>query len=153
MKAIQIIAVMQIWVLVFATVQAQNKSIMQEKESIKKTLLLYRDALNSSNTEAVLQLYAADGVFMPAAGPTAIGSKQLKEAYDFVFSNIQLNIEFYIEEIEVVGAHAFARTSSKGTTLVHATNASMPEENRELFVLKKNQGNWEIDRYMFNKKQ
>jgi hypothetical protein len=46
---------------------------------------------------------------------------------------------------------AFAVTSSKGTTLIHATGATVPEENRELFVFEKDNGAWRIARYMFNK--
>ncbi len=127
--------------------------IMNEKEQseIKKVLFSYRDALNESNAEKVLSLYTENGVFMPTRAPTAIGQEQLKGTYEFVFSNIQLNIEFYIDEIEIVGEYAFARTTSKGTTLIHASGETVPEENRELFVLKKENGSWKIDRYMFNK--
>jgi len=127
--------------------------IMNEKEQreIKKVLFSYRDALNESNAEKVLSLYTENGVFMPSSAPTAIGHEQLKGTYEFVFSNIQLNIEFYIDEIEVVGEYAFVRSTSKGTTFIHASGETVPEENRELFVLKKENGSWKIDRYMFNK--
>ena len=127
--------------------------IMNEKEQseIKKVLFSYRDALNESNVDKVLPLYTENGVFMPSGAPTAIGQEQVKGTYEFVFSMIQLNIEFYIDEIEVVGDYAFVRTTSKGTTLIHASGETVPEENRELFVLRKENGSWKIDRYMFNK--
>lgn len=122
-----------------------------EKAAIEKLLFSYRDALNASNTDKVLPLYTANGVFMPSNAPTAVGQEQVKAAYDFVFKNIQLKIEFFIDEIEVHDNIAFARTSSKGTTLIHATGQTVPEENRELFVLQKDNGEWKIARYMFNK--
>jgi len=127
--------------------------IMNEKEQreIKKVLFSYRDALNESNVEKVLSLYTENGVFMPSGAPTAIGQEQIKGTYEFVFSTIQLNIEFYIDEIEIVGDRAFVRTTSKGTTFIHASGETVPEENRELFVLRKENGSWKIDRYMFNK--
>ncbi len=127
--------------------------IMNEKEQseIKKVLFSYRDALNESNAEKVLSLYTENGVFMPSGAPTAIGQEQIKGTYEFVFSTIQLNIEFYIDEIEIIGEYAFARTTSKGTTLIRASGETVPEENRELFVLRKENGSWKIDRYMFNK--
>ena len=56
-------------------------------------------------------------------------------------------------EIEVIEDYAIARTTSKGTVLVHANGETVPEENRELFVLKNVDGTWLIDRYMFNKMQ
>lgn len=122
-----------------------------EKSAIEKLLFSYRDALNASDVTKVLPLYTNDGIFMPSNAPSAIGQEQLKGSYEFVFKSIQLNIEFYIDEIEIDGDFAFARTTSKGTTLIHANGQTVPEENRELFVLQKISGQWKIARYMFNK--
>ena len=122
-----------------------------EKKAIEKLLFSYRDALNASNVDMVLPLYTQGGVFMPANAPSAVGQEQVKAAYEFVFSNIQLHIEFFIDDITIEGNYAYARTSSKGTTLIHATGETVPEENRELFVLQKVNGDWKIDQYMFNK--
>ena len=134
------------------SVNNQNKMEMDnEKAAIEKLLFTYRDALNASSTDKVLPLYTANGVFMPSNAPTSVGQDQVKGAYDFVFNSIQLKIEFFIDEIEVHGDIAFARTSSKGSTLIHATGETVPEENRELFVLQKENGQWKIARYMFNK--
>jgi uncharacterized protein (TIGR02246 family) len=131
-----------------------NQNTMEqttEKTAIEKLLFSYRDALNASDVNKVLPLYSIDGVFMPSNAPSAIGQEQVKAAYEFVFSQIQLNIEFYIDEIVVNGDYAFARTTSKGTTLIHANKQTVAEENRELFVLQKTNGQWKIARYMFNK--
>ncbi len=122
-----------------------------EKSAIEKLLFSYRDALNTSNVNSVLPLYTNDGVFMPSNAPSAVGQEQIKASYKFVFSQIKLNIEFYIDEIVINGDYAFARTISKGTTLIHANGQTVAEENRELFVLQKTNGQWKISRYMFNK--
>ncbi|WP_082815671.1 YybH family protein [Flavobacterium chilense] len=122
-----------------------------EKKDIEKLLFSYRDALNTSDVSKVLSLYAQNGVFMPTNAPTAKGLEQLKSSYDFVFKAIQLNIDFFIDEIDVQGETAYAITNSKGTTLIHASGQTIPEENRELFVLVKEDGKWKIARYMFNK--
>lgn len=128
-----------------------NMELSNEKSAIEKLLFSYRDALNVSDVNKVLPLYSNDGVFMPSNGPSAIGQQQIKGSYEFVFSQIKLNIEFYIDEIVVNGDYAFARTTSKGTTLIHANGETVAEENRELFVLQKINGQWKISRYMFNK--
>ncbi len=130
-----------------------NKTNMEtnEKSEIKKLLFSYRDALNASDVDKVLRLYAKDGVFMPSGAPTAIGIEQVKGTYEFVFSKIKLSIEFYIDEIEIIGDKAIARSTSKGTTLMKESGEIVPEENRELFVLKRENNSWKIDRYMFNK--
>lgn len=122
-----------------------------EKQEIENLLLTYKGTLNTSNAEKATSLYTKDGIFMPTGAPSAIGKEQIKGAYEFVFSQIQLNIEFYIEEITVENTFAYAVTSSKGSTLIRATAETVPEENRELFVFEKENGTWKIARYMFNK--
>ncbi|HKB43337.1 MAG TPA: SgcJ/EcaC family oxidoreductase [Chitinophagaceae bacterium] len=133
--------------------KVQNKTEMKTKEqsAIEKLLFSYRDALNASDPSKILPLYTKNGVFMPANAPTATGQEQLKGSYEFVFKTIQLHIEFFIEEIVVSGSYAYAVTNSKGTALIHAKEQTVPEENRELFVFLKDNGQWKIARYMFNK--
>ena len=132
----------------------QNKIEMKtttEKSAIEKLLFSYSDALNASDVPKVVPLYTKDGVFMPTNAPTAKGQEQLKGSYEFVFKTIQIHIEFFIDEIVISGDHAYALTNSKGTALIHANGQTVSEENRELFVFEKDNGQWKIARYMFNK--
>jgi len=131
----------------------KNTETMEKlaKQEIESLLMTYKGTLNTSDADKATSLYTKDGIFMPTGAPSAIGTEQIKKAYEFVFSQIQLNIEFYIEEITVENEMAYAVTSSKGTTLIHATGETIPEENRELFVFEKQNGTWKIARYMFNK--
>ena len=131
----------------------ENKEIMQkqEKQKIEGLLSEYKKSLNTSDAKLAQSLYTKDGIFMPSEAPSGIGSEGILKAYEYVFSQIQLNIEFFIEEIEVEGNMAFAVTSSKGTVKIHANGAELPEANRELFVFEKINGQWKIARYMFNK--
>ena len=133
--------------------QSENTDAMvkAEKERIEKLLGDYKKSLNTSDAKLAQSLFAKDGIFMPSGAPSAIGADNILKSYEFIFSQIQLNIEFYIDEILVEGNFAFATTSSKGTTLIHATSETVPEENRELFVFEKTEGECKIARYMFNK--
>lgn len=133
--------------------QTENTDIMdkQNKQQIEALLQEYKKSLNTSDAALATSLYSRDGVFMPTEAPSATGTEQIKGAYEFVFSQIQLNIEFYIDEIVIEGDMAFATTTSKGTTLIHANGQTVPEENRELFVFEKINDKWKITRYMFNK--
>ena len=123
----------------------------QDKQNIEALLSTYKSSLNTSNAALATSLYTKDGIFMPSEAPSAIGTENIKGAYEFVFSQIQLNIQFFIEEIVIEGNQAFATTTSKGTVLIHAIEQTVPEENRELFVFEKVNGEWKIARYMFNK--
>lgn len=123
----------------------------QEKQQIEELLGNYQKSLNTSDAKLAQSLYTKDGIFMPTEAPSGIGSEEILKSYEHVFSQIQLNIEFFIEEIQVEGNMGFAVTSSKGTTKIHATGDTVPEANRELFVFEKVDGIWKIARYMFNK--
>ena len=128
-----------------------EKMEKQDKQQIEALLSTYKKSLNTSDAELSTSLYTKDGMFMPSEAPTATGTENIKGAYQYVFSQIQLNIEFFIEEIVIENNMAFATTTSKGTTLIHANKQTVPEENRELFVFEKVNGEWKIARYMFNK--
>ena len=135
------------------TAQTENEEVMikEEKQKIEELLTEYKKSLNTSDANLAQSLYTKDGVFMPTEAPSGIGSEGILKSYEFVFSQIQLNIEFFIEEIEVEGNMAFAVTNSKGTVKIHANGIEAPEANRELFVFEKVDGEWKIARYMFNK--
>ena len=131
----------------------KNIEIMekQEKSKIEELLLAYQKSLNTSDAKLAQSLYTNDGVFMPTGAPSGIGSDGILKSYEFVFSQIQLSIEFVIEEIVVEGNMAYAVTSSSGTVKIHENGAVAPEANRELFVFEKINEDWKIARYMFNK--
>ncbi len=131
----------------------QNTEIIQEeeKQKIEELLSEYKKSLNTSDAQLAQNLYTKDGIFMPTEAPSGIGSEGILKSYEYVFSQIKLNIDFFIEEIEVEGNMAFAVTSSKGTVKILANGMEVPEANRELFVFEKVDGKWKIARYMFNK--
>ena len=110
----------------------------------------YERELNAGNTAAIAALYTADGVFMPSGAPTATGSKELQSAYAAVFSAIKLKVVFTIDELEIHGDIAFARTTSRGQVTVLANGQTQAEENRELFILRRQNHRWLIARYLFN---
>ncbi|WP_457652038.1 YybH family protein [Rhodocaloribacter sp.] len=124
---------------------------MNDHAAIEATLKQYETVLNASDVDGVLALYTDDGVFMPTEAPTAAGRDQVRGAYEHVFGTIKLDITFTIDEIASHGDVAFARTISRGDVTIRSQGVTMPEENRELFVLKKVGDAWKIARYMFNK--
>jgi uncharacterized protein (TIGR02246 family) len=122
-----------------------------EDKAIRSMLHTYEQALNDADTEAVMQLYTDDGVFMPQNFPSSVGSEAVRQAYKGVFEAIRLTVTFAIEEVQVIAPEwAFVRTNSSGTVLIHATGATSAEANQELFLLRKAQGDWKIARYCFS---
>jgi len=121
------------------------------EKAVAEVLSRYQDALNQSDTDAVMELYASDGVFMPQHSPSSIGLEAVRKAYEAVFQNIKLSVKFNVQEVvEISPNWVFARTNSAGTVNVHATGAGGPEANQELFLFQKIGGDWKIARYCFS---
>src|SRR5580658_4945991 len=121
-------------------------------EAVTALLAKYNEALNASDTDAVMPLYAEDGVFMPPYSASAVGAGALQKAYDAVFKAIKLTVKFNVAEIvEMSPDWVFARTNSAGTTLDHATGATSAEANQELFIFRRDRGGkFKIARYSFS---
>jgi uncharacterized protein (TIGR02246 family) len=121
------------------------------EKAVAAVLAQYQDALNQSDTDAVMKLYAPDGVFMPQNSSSSVGADEVRRAYDAVFKTIKLTVQFNVAEVvEVAPNWVFARTNSAGTVKVHATGAGGPEANQELFLFQKIDGAWKIGRYCFS---
>jgi uncharacterized protein (TIGR02246 family) len=121
-----------------------------DETAVASVLKNYQSALNGSDTEAALELYAPDGVFMPQHSPASVGTAALRQAYDAVFAAITLTVTFEIAELRQIAPNwVVARTNSAGRTRINATGAEGPEANQELFLFQKIGGAWKIARYCF----
>jgi uncharacterized protein (TIGR02246 family) len=121
-----------------------------DENAVASVLKDYQSALNRSDTEAALKLYAPDGVFMPQHSLASVGTAAVRRAYEAVFAAITLTVAFQIAEIRQIAPDwVLARTTSAGSTKINATGAEGPEANQELFLFKKIDGAWKIARYCF----
>jgi uncharacterized protein (TIGR02246 family) len=122
-----------------------------DRKDIEAVLAKYEQALNASDTDTVMTLYADDGVFMAQHSAPNVGREAVQRAYDRVFAAIDLDVRFTVDEVTPVSPQwAFARTRSEGFVTVNATGDKAPEANQELFVFKKqDSGEWKIARYIF----
>jgi uncharacterized protein (TIGR02246 family) len=121
------------------------------EQAVAAVLAKYEEALNQSDTEAVMKLYASDGVFMPQNSPSSVGTAAVRNAYVAVFNAIKLTVKFDVAEVHQVAPEwAFARTNSKGIVKIHTTGGTGPEANQELFVFQKVGDAWKIARYCFS---
>ncbi len=128
------------------------QSANEDRLAIEAQLSAYEAALNGSDTNAVMALYSEDGVFMPQHSLPNIGATEVRAAYDGVLSEITLEIEFIVDEIELVSQNwAFARTRSEGFVTINATGDRLPEANQEMFLFQRaDDADWKIARYIFS---
>jgi len=123
-----------------------------DETALRSVMAAYEAALNASDTQAVMPLYAEDGVFMAPNNQSAIGKAAVRQAYDAVFKAITLKVKFTIAEVVVMAPQwAFVRANSAGTQKINAAGAVGAEGNQELFVFRKgDDGKWRIARYSFS---
>jgi uncharacterized protein (TIGR02246 family) len=127
-------------------------NVQQESDAVKKLVTVsYRDALASSNPDNITDVFTADGIVMGPGSPTANGTAQLNSTYQGIFGAVALDLNFKIDEIILGNNYAFVRSTSAGTVTVNGSGASAPEENREVFIAKKENNQWKLARYIYNK--
>ncbi len=117
--------------------------------TIKELIKTYEVALNANDLEKILALYGSEPVFMPQHAPALVGRDAVRAGYKQVFETLKLNIRFEVHEIEEAGDWAWARTSSAGRTRILAAGVEVTEGNNELFIFRREGGEWRIHRYLF----
>ncbi len=98
----------------------------------------YETALNASDTDTVLSVFASDSVFIAPNSPSTVGADAIRAAYNGIFKAITFDTELTVEEVvQVAPDWAFARTSSNGHVTVNAIKQRVPDANHELFLSSK----------------
>ena len=119
-------------------------------QEIQNLLTTYQRGLNEGDVDLVKSVYADDAVFIGQPFPTATGQEEIVTLYADVFSKLDFNVKFDIQDIELSGDLGFLRTRSHGTIVPKGQEPEGGEGNREVFVLKKIDGEWKFYRYIFN---
>ncbi|PWY51180.1 SgcJ/EcaC family oxidoreductase [Pseudomonas sp. RW409] len=121
--------------------------------AVTQQLKRYETALNTSDLDQVMTLYAGDAVFMPQNSLPAVGRDAVRAAYRQVFDLIRLDVRFTIDEIQPLSRDwVFARTRSNGTVkLLKGDQPASAEGNQEVFLLhRESDGQWRFARYIFS---
>ena len=126
-------------------VQPGGQTFVQDESVLKA----YENALNSHDPKAVMALYGSDPIFIPQNAEAFIGREAVQARYQHGSQAIKVNVVFTIHEIVEMGDLAYGRTTSVGQQEVLATHKISREANNELFIFRREQGQWKIHRYMF----
>ncbi|MGO8101524.1 SgcJ/EcaC family oxidoreductase [Rhizobium leguminosarum] len=132
-------------------VKSAGKTADVVQADIEKVLQTYEAALNTSDTDTVLTVFAPDGVFMAPNSPSTVGADAIRAAYSGIFQMITFDTELTVEEIVQVAPNwAFVRTSSNGHVTVNAIKQRVPDANHELFIFHQGDDDaWKVARYSF----
>ncbi len=119
-------------------------------QEIQNLLMTYQRGLNEGDVDLIRSVYTDDAVFIGQPFPTATGQEEIVALYADVLSKMDFNVKFDIQDIELSGDLGFLRTRSHGSIVPKGQHPEGGEGNREVFVLKKIDGEWKFYRYIFN---
>ena len=112
-------------------------------------LAQYADALNSANLALLPALYATDGLFMPDSGAPLPASTLPGKGTSF-FAKSRFHISYAVEDVTVSGAYAFVQATARTATTDLATGREVARTSLDFFVLRQENQEWKIYRYVFN---
>lgn len=111
----------------------------------------YFEALDRSDVEGIVSLFAADGYFMIDEFPTAHGSAQIRAALEDTLAVLKVTSEYWIDRVTEVGELTIVEAHSTDTVTMLASNSVTLIEFRELFILRRAGNGWQITDYIFNR--
>jgi len=119
-------------------------------EEIKQLLQTYQRGLNDADLDLVRSVYANDADVIGQPFPTATGIQEIIALYADFLSKLDFNVQFELLEVELSNDLGFIRTRSHGTIVPKGQKPTGSEGNREIFIVKRIQGDWKFYRYIFN---
>ena len=72
-----------------------------------------------------------------------IGSQQIKGLFENVFKKMSVAVQYIVNEVIINGEYGYITTHSKGNNVVRASGENMPINNKELFVVHRDNGGME----------
>jgi uncharacterized protein (TIGR02246 family) len=110
----------------------------------------YEQALNAGDTNTILDLFANDSVAEWNNKRTYATREEREEGYASLFKIAKFSTVFAYDAIDVNGDVAIVRTHHHNGAAVIENGKSVTDYNREVFVLKRIDGDWKIYLYTFN---
>jgi uncharacterized protein (TIGR02246 family) len=119
-------------------------------EEIRQLVQTYQRGLNDADLDLVRCVYADVAVVIGQPFPTATGIQEIIALYADFLSKLDFNVQFEVLEMELSDDLGFIRTRSHGTIVPKGQKPTGSEGNREIFIVKRIQGDWKFYRYIFN---
>jgi ketosteroid isomerase-like protein len=105
-----------------------------EKEKEIETLLRsYETALDAVDTNSIMDLLGTNPVFIIQNSPAQVGRDTIRKQTDQTFKATKFDIHFNVQEVEILGDLAWARTSH-------------PRGN-QLWIFHRENDKWKVHRY------
>ena len=102
-------------------------------------------ACSTGDAELYLSIFTEDAVVMPPGYPPAMGKEELRPMIEGLFGLFDLELPYTVEEVEVIGDWAFARSSWQYSMTPKEGGETTTSPGKQLDTLKKQpDGSWKI---------
>jgi ketosteroid isomerase-like protein len=131
---------------------SKDAGVAAVQKKVKAVVERYQDGLNSSDFSKIRPLFATDAVAQWNEKATVLGVDAMAKPYEDLFKAIKFNTDFQYDAVDVYGEVAIVRTHHPvgQTELFLKDNSKKLDFNREIFVLRRIDGDWKIVLYAFN---
>jgi ketosteroid isomerase-like protein len=131
---------------------SKDATVAAEQRKVKAVVERYQDGLNSSDFAKIRPLFASDAVAEWNEKATVLGADAIAKPYEDLFKAVKFNTDFQYDAIDVYGDMAIVRTHHpvRQTELILKDMSKKLDFNREIFVLRRLDGDWKIILYTFN---
>lgn len=133
-----------------ATAAVAEDRLSSREAAVKEVVARYFQALNHGDVNTIVKAYHEDAVFLPPGKPAVRGIKAIENAYRSIFQRIDIETTHTYFDISVHADIGIVESASQGKVTKKKSDKTIDTANNELFVLKNINGQWTIDRYMFN---
>jgi len=127
----------------------------EDTRAVTNLVLDYLNTINRSDLDGMVRFYASDAALMPEYSDPAVGSAEIRRAYQELFESFSIHATITVDEVvQMAPDWVFARCHSSGTmTVVHTGQPGPLIANQELFIFQKISGSWKIARYSFSSRR
>lgn len=123
--------------------QDQIRSVFEE---------VYPANVRTGDLSAYASMYTEDALWMAPNVPDRCGIPDIVEGFAASIANQDIDPTFTAEEIEVMGDFGYVVGISVATVTPHDGSPSKQVKFRALWLMKKEQEIWKIDRQIWNNK-
>ncbi|MFZ1025505.1 MAG: SgcJ/EcaC family oxidoreductase [Limnoraphis robusta] len=124
-----------------------------DRDEIRKVFEeVYAKNVKTKNLQGYGDMYTENALWMPPNGADLRGRQDIIGGFQKMIANQDIDPVFKADEIEVMGDFGYVIGTSDATIKPHDGSPSKQAKFSALWLMKKDGGEWKIDRQIWNNK-
>lgn len=123
---------------------------MDDPDAIRAATATLLDAVNSSDVERVMSVWAEDGVMMPPHRPSVRGTQEIEAYFRRLFESSRFRFAFTSSEVRVDGDTAAERVEYVAEAWIGNAAEPVTDGGKGLHVYTRRSGVWKLSYDIWN---